>query len=67
MSGCDCAGGARAQIGYLPTRAGRCRVLDGPGRNIDAGVAGIEQFNEVVLQRRAAVAATTVNLADDHA
>lgn len=67
MPGCDCAGGACAEIGYLPTRVGGCRVLDGPVRNIDARVAGIEQFNEVVLKRRATIATATVNLADDHA
>jgi len=66
MSGRNCAGAASAQIRHLPTRAGSRRVLYGPVGNIDAGAAGIEQFDEVILQRGAAVSTATIYLADDH-
>src|SRR6185312_7523154 len=53
------------QAGDLPGRAGGGGVLHRPGGEVHCGAADVVQFDEVVLQRGAAVAATPVHLADD--
>ena len=62
------AGRNRAgQHGFLPTASRRRSVLNRPAGDIGRGGAAIKQLDEVVAERRARVAAATVNLTDHHA
>ncbi len=77
-SGADCGGRGEldeeelarldgaAERRDLPARAGCGCVLDRPAADVDRRSATIEQLDEVVRIRRAAVAAARVHLADDH-
>src|SRR6266511_172400 len=53
-----------AEVGFLPRRSGRRRVLHRPAAQVDRRAAAVEHFDEVVLQRCAGVAAASVDLAD---
>ena len=54
-----------AEICDLPRRAAGRGILHGPARHIDGRIARIEQLNEIVLERRTAIAAAAVNLTND--
>lgn len=49
----------------LPRRSTRRRVLNGPAADVDRGGAPVEEFDVVVRVRRARVATSRVDLADD--
>ena len=54
-----------AEVRDLPRRAGCRRVLHRPAADADGGAGRVEDLDEVVLERRAGVAAATVDLAED--
>src|SRR6185369_4872004 len=53
------------ESGHLPRAAGGGGVLDAPAGDVHRAAAAVEDLNEVVLQRGAGVAATTIDLADN--
>ena len=57
---------APGERSHLPARAGGRGVLNRPRAEIDRGRAAVEELDEVVRVRCAAVAAASVQLTDDH-